>query len=126
MGSTVAAIALADDWVVADAFGLWLVLAARGVTTISLVRGQIRRVHAKPVRAASIYRVVAVTVVVLAGFAAADTIPWLSVVAIAGIGGLAYVSLERPPVEAKVVGWTQIVTGLAVVMLTAIGVWFGW
>ena len=47
MGSTAAAIALADGWPVADAFGLWLVLAGRAVATIALVRGQIRRVHAK-------------------------------------------------------------------------------
>ena len=126
MGSTVTAIALADGWGLVDAFGLWLVLIARGVTTISLVRGQIRRVHNKPVGARAIYTVQGVVVVAMALAAVLGTVPRLSVVAIAGIGVLAYVSLARPPVAARVVGWTQIATGIAVVMLTAVGVWLGW
>ena len=124
MGSTVAAIALADGWAATEAFGLWLVLVARGVTTISLVRGQIRRVHGKPVGAQAIYAVAGVTVAVIIVAAAAGIVPWLSVAAILGIGVLAFVSLQRPPVAAKTVGWTQIVTGLVVVLLTAFGVWF--
>ncbi len=126
MGSSVTAIALADGWVWTEAFGLWLVLGARGVTTISLVRGQIRRVHNKPTGASGIYAVQVATAVVMVILAIADIVPWLSVAAIIGIGVLAYVSLVRPPVPARVVGWTQIATGLVVVLLTAIGVWLDW
>ena len=126
MGSTVAAIALADGWMASEAFGLWGILVARGVTTISLVRGQIRRVHDKPVGENRIYlvQILATTVIVVA--AAADIVPWLAVAAVAGIGILAYVSLRRPPVPARVVGWTQIATGLVVVLLSAIGIWLDW
>lgn len=126
MGSTATAIALADGWGLVDAFGLWLVLIARGVTTISLVRGQIRRVHSKPAGARAIYTVQWAVVGVMVFAAVLGAVPWLSVVAIAAIGVLAYVSLATPPVEARVVGWTQIATGIVVVMLTAIGVWLGW
>ena len=125
MGSTVTAIALADSWGFVDAFGLWLVLVARGVTTIALVRGQIRRVHDKPVGAAGIYATQVGTLAAMLALALLGAVPWLAVVAIAAIGVLAYVSLRRPPVEARVVGWTQIVTGLVVVLFTAIGVWLG-
>ncbi len=123
MGSTATAIALADEWALAEAFGLWLVLVARGLTSITLVRGQIRRVRNKPVGERAIYATAVVTVASMAVLATLDVVPWLSVVAIAALGGLAYVSLSRPPVVAKVVGWTQMAAGLAVVLLTAIGVW---
>jgi hypothetical protein len=126
MGSTATAIALADDWEVTEAFGLWLVLAVRAVTTIALVRGQIRRVHGKPAGETAIYAVQVAALAFIVAAAIGGVVPWLAVLAIAGIGGLAYVSLRRPPVVARVVGWTQIVTGLVVVLLTALGVWLGW
>ena len=126
MGATVTAIALADGWDAWPAFGLWAVLIARGIGTIALVRGQIRRVHGKPTLRGRIYAAQALAVgVVLAGAVAGWT-PWLAVVAIVGIAMLAYVSLRRPPVRAQVVGWTQIVVGLGVVLMTATGVWLKW
>ena len=126
MGATVAMIALADGWEIATAFGLWLVLTARAVTTVALVRGQIRRVHGRPAGEAAIYMVQTATVVLMAVAAIADIVPWMSVVAIVAIGVLAYISLRRRPVAAQTVGWTQIVVGLGVVLLTAIGVWLTW
>jgi hypothetical protein len=126
MGATVTMIVLADGWELAPAFGLWLVLAARAVTTVALVRGQIRRVHERPTGERSILAIQVAAVVVMVVAAIAAVVPWMSVVAIAAIGVLAYVSLRRPPVAARTVGWTQIVVGLGVVVLTAIGVWLPW
>ncbi len=123
MGATVTAVALADGWGTVDAFGLWLVLVARAVTTISLVRGQIRRVHGKPVGEGRVYTIALATLAGMVLAAALGAVPWLSAVAILGISVLALVSLRRPPVAAKTVGWTQMVTGLVVVLLTAAGVW---
>lgn len=119
MGATVAAIALADGWALREAFGLWLVLIARAVTTIPLVRAQIRRVHGRPAGARGVYVIGGISLAVMAGSAAIGVVPWLSVLAIGGIVALSYVSLARPPVPARVVGWTQIATGLVVVLLTA-------
>ena len=126
MGATVTMIALADSWDPAPAWGLWLVLAGRAVATVVLVRGQIRRVHGRPAGASGIYIVQGGTVAVLGAAAVADVVPWLSVVALAGIAALAYRSLSVPPVQAKTVGWTQMVVGMAVVLLTATGVWVDW
>ncbi len=126
MGSTATAIALADGWAYAAAFGLWLVLIARSVTTISLVRAQIRRVRERRVGESRVYAVCAGALAAMVAAAALDIVPWLSVVAIAAIAVLAYVSLRRPPVPARVIGWTQMVTGIGVVLLTAIGVWRSW
>jgi len=126
MGSTVTAIALADGWDALPAFGLWIVLVTRGVAAIALVRGQIRRVHGRPVLQARVYGAQAFAVTAVTVAAVTDAAPWLAVVAIAGIAGLAYVSLQRPPVQARVVGWTQIVVGLVVVILTALGSRLDW
>jgi hypothetical protein len=126
MGATVAAIALAAGWDAASAYGLWLVLAARAVTTVMLVRGQIRRLRRGPSQAAGIYGIEGAALVVVIVAAAAGWVPWLAIVAVGGIGVFTYLSLNRPPVAAKTIGWTQIVLGLTVVLLTAIGVWLDW
>jgi hypothetical protein len=122
MGATVAAITIAGGWDLAPAFGLWLILAARDVAAIVLVRGQIRRLHDKPARARDIYLVQAASVGIVAIAATAGIIPWLGVAAIGIVGLVAVVSLNRPPVQAKVIGWTQMAVGLAVVLITAAGV----
>lgn len=126
MGSTVTAITLAGGWDPRPAFGMWIVLIARGIGSIALVRGQIRRVHGKPTLQNRIYAAQALAIALIVAAALAGWVPWLAEVAIAGIALLAYVSLRRPPVRAQVVGWTQIAVGLAVVLLTAIGVWLEW
>ena len=126
MGATVSAIATGSGWELAPAFGLWLVLAARDVAAIVLVRGQIRRNKGKETGAPKIYAVQAActaTVAIAAGF---GIVPWLSVLAIGLVGGVAFVSLKRPPVEARVIGWTQMAVGLMVVLITATGVHLGW
>jgi hypothetical protein len=122
MGATVAAITIAGGWDIAPAFGLWLILAARDVAAIMLVRGQVRRLHDKPAHARDIYVVQAASVSVVAIAAVAGIVPWLGVVAVAIVGLVAVISLNRPPVQAKVIGWTQMGVGLAVVLITAAGV----
>ncbi len=126
MGSTVAAMALAHGWEPLPSFGLWLVLIARGIAAVVLVRGQVRRVHNKPTLPKRVYagQVAAISLGVAA--AVVDASPWLSVLAIAGIAVVAVVSLRRPPVRAQVIGWTQMAVGLVVVVLTAVGVRLGW
>ncbi len=125
MGATVTAITIAGGWDLAPAFGLWLILAARDVASIALVRGQIRRLHNKPARARDIYIVQAASIGVIAVGAIVGIIPWLGVVALGLVGLIAVISLNRPPVQAKVIGWTQMGVGLGVVLVTAAGVNLG-
>jgi hypothetical protein len=122
MGATVAAITIAGGWDIAPAFGLWLILAARDVAAIVLVRGQIRRLRDKPVAAGNIYLVQAAAIGIVAVAAVAGIIPWLGVAAIGIVAIVTVISLARPPVQAKVIGWTQMGLGLAVVLITAAGV----
>jgi len=126
MGATVSAIALGSGWDLGPAFGLWLVLAARDVAAIVLVRGQIRRLKRRQTGTSVIYAVQAACIGVVVVAAVADIVPWLAVVAIALVGVVAVVSLNRPPVEARVIGWTQMGVGLMVVLFTAAGVHLGW
>ena len=125
MGATVAAITIAGGWDLAPAFGLWLILAARDVAAIVLVRGQIRRLHDKPVAARNIYLVQSGAVGIVAVAAVAGIVPWLGVAAIGIVGIVAVITLNRPPVQAKAIGWTQMAVGLAVVLVSAAGVNLG-
>lgn len=122
MGSTVAAITVSSGWDLLPSLGLWLVLAARDIAAIVLVRGQVRRSKGKTVDTATIYMVQVGSVLVIAIASALGVVPWLSVVAIGLVGVVAVVSLNRPPIPAKTIGWTQMVLGLAVVLVTAAGV----
>ncbi len=125
MGATVAAITIGSGWDFLPAFGLWFVLAVRDVAAISLVRGQVRRLKGRPSGASTIYAVQAGSVGAVAVAAAFGAVPWLAVVAIGLVGLVAVASLNRPPVEAKVIGWTQMGVGLMVVLITAVGVNLG-
>jgi hypothetical protein len=125
MGSTAAAITMGGglDWVVS--FGLWGVLAARDVAAIVLARGMVRRFKEKdvahrPILLIQVAAILATLCLVLAGAA-----PWLSVVAMVLLGAVSVVSLHRPPVPAKRVGWTQMAVGMMVVLVTAVGVRLG-
>lgn len=122
MGATVAAITVAGGWDLAPSFGLWLVLAARDVAAIVLVRGQVRRLHGKPVDATKIYAIQTAAVATVALAAVFGITPWLGVLAIGLVALVAVVSLNRDPVPAKVIGWTQMAVGLFVVLITATGV----
>jgi 4-hydroxybenzoate polyprenyltransferase len=126
MGSAAAAIVLAADWDWAAAFGLWLVLAARSYAAIIFARGQVRRAKNQPYDRGGVHAAQVGAVLVVALAASLGIVPLLSALAVLVLGLGSFYSLARPPVPAKTVGWTQMVYGLVVVFLTAIGVWTGW
>lgn len=126
MGSAAAAIALAADWDWVAAFGLWLVLAARSYAAIILARAQVRRAKDQPYDGSGVYAAQVVALLVVGLAASLAIVPLFSALAIFLLGAGAFYSLARPPVPAKTVGWTQMVLGLVVVLLTATGVWTGW
>jgi hypothetical protein len=126
MGSAAAAIALAADWDWAAAFGLWLVLAARSFAAIIFARAQVKRAKEQPHDRSGVLAAQVAAVLVVSLAAALAIVPLLSALAIFLLGLGALYGLARPPVPAKTVGWTQMVFGLMVVALTAIGVATGW
>lgn len=126
MGAAAPAIALAAGWDAGPAFGLWAVIAARAVPSILLVRAQIRRGRGEPGRPAACYGAHALALAAVGTLAGVSTVPRAAVGAVALLWAWAAFSLRRPPVPARTLGWTQMLTGLLVVALTALGHHLGW
>ncbi len=121
MGAAAPMIALAHGWELAPAFGLWAVLGARDLVSILLVRAQIRRGRGEPALPLATHLAHAATLVALGSLAAVGVVPIASAPALAGLWVWAALSLARPPVPARTLGWTQVLAGLLVVAATAVG-----
>lgn len=125
IGSVAAAVALAGGTSAVLGLGLWLVLAARAVTSIPYVRSRVVQLHGRAPDRRS----------VLAGDLAALMAAGLAVAVDRSVlaGALAVVAVVvfqrseagRPVDRAAVIGMRQMVLGLAVVLIAAAGVLFG-
>jgi hypothetical protein len=126
MGAAAPAIALAAGWEAATALALWAVAAGRGLPSILFVRAQIRRTRGEPAAPSAAHAAHGIALAALAGLAAADALPWAAVGALAALWLWAGISLARPPVPARTLGWAQVLAGLLVVAATAAGHHLGW
>jgi hypothetical protein len=116
-------IVLADDGEAGLAIGLWVILAARAVTSITWVRGRIMALHGRPTdtQASAWADVTAAAAVGLAvAFRAELMVGAAAVVALIVIQRIAGTGRPASP---KRLGLQQMAFGFAVVLLTAIGVW---
>jgi hypothetical protein len=120
--AVVAMIVTAGGWSTAIAVGAWLVLAARSTTTIPHVRVQVARLHHRSGdrRVLPIADVLAVGAVGIA--VGLDVRLLAGAAAVAVLVAVQWVLDRRPPPPAKVIGITQSVFGIAVVVATALGV----
>jgi hypothetical protein len=125
MGAVAAAIGLAGGLDARLAVGLWVVLTARAVAAVPFARTQVRRLkrHGDQRLVADGAQLAAV-VVVLAG-CALGLLPWPTVVVVAGLAAWNLVAMRRAVRSAKEVGVLQMVAGLVVVAVAAIGVLVG-
>lgn len=122
IAAVAAAIVLAAGRGGALATGVWLVLAARSIGAISFVRVQITRLrrgagNSMPSDAAQ--------VVAIAIGAVAVGVDSRLLAALAGIAVLAVLQvwwIRRPPLPAKVLGMRQMLLGVGLVAVTAVGV----
>jgi hypothetical protein len=121
MGCAAPAIALAGGWDAAPAFGLLAVIAGRAVPSILLVRAQIRRTRGGPARPAATHAAHGSALAALAALAATGTVAWPAAGAVTALWVWAGLSLARPPMPARTLGWTQMAAGLLVVAATAAG-----
>ncbi|MCX7783131.1 MAG: YwiC-like family protein [Meiothermus sp.] len=126
MGAMASSMALAADFEAGLAYGLWGVLAARSVASIYYARAQVRRARGEPVKVWAVYGAELLAMVGLAVGAWAGLVPWLSVAALSVLLPLSLYTFHKPPVPAKVVGWTQMALGLLVVVATMLGTRLGW
>ena len=122
VSAVVAMIVLADGGPTALAFGLWLVLGARVLTSVPFVRAQVAMLHDRSTDAREL--IVADLSAVAAAALAVVVDPQLTAgaLAIAGVIVFQRVSARRPVPRAAVLGARQTVLGATVVVVTALGV----
>lgn len=122
IGGVAAAIVLADGGEPALAAALWCIVAARAVASIPFVRLQLCRYKRQP------YRILTSDAAQGAAVAVAGGAVLLDTGVAAGLGAIAALALfqawasRRPPPAAAVLGAQQVVAGLTVVLITALGV----
>ena len=121
VGGVTAAIVLADGGEPALAAALWCVVAARAVASIPFVRLQLCRFKQQPHRRLTSDAAQGAAVVVAVGGVALDASVVGGLVAIVMLGILQVWAARRPPPAAPVLGAQQVVAGLTVVLITALG-----
>lgn len=125
IGTVASAIALAGGADPNLALGLWLVLAARHVVAIPLVRTQLHRAKGQPWRLRHVVVAAGLGLAVAATGASSGLLPTSSLAAIGILAVDALAAMRRPVPRAVVIGIQQTVLGLIVVILTALGVHLG-
>jgi len=125
IAAVVAAIVMAGGGSVPLAFGSWLVLSSRSVAAIPFVRVQIERLHARPgaIRRSDLAQLAGGAVALAA--VVVDQRIWLGALWVVAMLAGAVAAVRRPPVSAMRLGVAQVVAGLVLVGLTAVGVWTG-
>jgi YwiC-like protein len=122
IGAVAAMIVLAGGEGGTLAAGVWMILAARAVTSIPSVRDQVARLHPRPTSPVSLVIADAAALLVAAGAAIVDTELIAGAVAIAVVVAAQRLAALRPASRATVLGLRQMVLGLVVVLVTAVGV----
>jgi hypothetical protein len=119
IASIAAAVARAGgaSWTIS--IGLWAVLAARSMGAVPFARAQVMRWRGRP--APLVGPLVAQAVAVAIGGAGwgAGLVPLASWVALVAFSGWALQSFRRPPVRPKILGYSQMFIGIALVLVTA-------
>ncbi len=122
IAGVVASIVLVDggSWRLAGA--LWVVLAARAITSIPFVRGQIFRLRGRPGAAWPLVLADLAALAVAAGAVALDERLLAGAVAVLVVVVIQRLSALKPPPRAVVIGLRQMALGLAVAAVAAVGV----
>jgi hypothetical protein len=122
IGGVSAAIVLADGGDARVAAALWCIVAARAVASIPFVRLQLCRYKHQPSRRSTSDAAQVVAVAVAIGAFALDTRVLAGVTAIVALSVLQAWASRRPPPAAATLGAQQVIAGLTVVVVTALGV----
>jgi len=122
IAGVVAAIVLADGGDGRLAAGLWVVLAARAVTSIPFVRGQIFRIRGRRSAAWPLALADAAAVATAAGAVVLDRSLVPGALAVLAVVVIQRVSAIPPPPRPVIIGLRQMALGLGVAAVAAIGV----
>lgn len=122
ISAVVAAIALAGGVSWRLAIALWIILGARAVASVPFARVQVLRLRSTPPSTITSDLGQAVALVIAAVAVAVEVSVLAGAVAIAVVAVVQFAWSRGPARPAKVVGFSQLGFGLAVVAATAIGV----
>lgn len=122
ISAVAAMIALAGDADASVAVGLWAVLSARAIAAVPFVRGQVAHLHGRRADARVIVAAQGVALAVAALAVVADRRLLAGAVAVAAIVALQGATARRPVPRATVLGIRQMILGVVVVAVTAVGV----
>jgi hypothetical protein len=123
LSASVAAIVILGGWELLPALMLYLVLVARAIPAILLVRSFFRKIRGKPASIPLTYSAHFTAIVLVAVIAFVRLLPWLSVVAMVILLWRAYAALNSPKAIApKILGFREMGFGFMTVVLTVIGI----
>lgn len=122
IGSVAAAIALAGGASTGVAWGLWLVIAARSLAAVLFVRVQLLRFKAQDHQLwhSDVAQLAAVAIVTWGWLG--GIVPGIAAAAVAALAIFGVIAVRRPPQRAVTIGTQQVVLGLTLVLVTALGV----
>ncbi len=126
LGAAAPMIILAEGLEPGLATGAWVVLTARLVPSVLMVRAQLRRAKGQSFSPMPAHVTGLLSLAAVVGAAALGWVPWLSVGAAVAVAVWDAVSLGRPPVAARTIGWTQMLVGTMVAVSFALGFHTGW
>lgn len=123
LAMTAPAIAVLGGWALTAALVLWLILAARALTSILYVRARLKLEHGKPGSPRPVWLAHGLVLLGAVGLAGARVVPLLAVAAFAVLTVRAWLGLSayRKPRPAKVIGFQEITYGLITVLSVALG-----
>lgn len=125
--STAAAVALAGQWPVAPALGLWAVMAGRALPSVLYVRARLHLERGEPAARGLAVGAHLAAVAGAGALAGAGLLPWLAVLALLLLLARAALGLSpfRRRVPPRVIGFSEIGWGVVTVLLAAAGYWLG-
>ncbi len=122
VASVVAMIVLAGGGDGRLATGLWLVLAARALTSVPFVRDQVARLHQRTPAPRTTLAADAAALGVAAAAAIVDPHTLAGTLSVPALVAAQRLTGRRPPARAVIVGVRQVAAGFVVVLVTAVGV----
>jgi len=120
-----ASVALAAGWDYPAAFALWAVMIARSVPAVLYVRARLRLAKGQPVTISSALVAHTLALMVIMALVWLELVPVTAVAAflfllIRAVVGLSKFRRDFAPMT---LGWIETATGLAVVLIVAVGYW---
>ena len=125
LGSVTAVMALMGGWSSGYALAFWIVIAARAIPTVLLVRERVKLNHKRPARIASPLIAHGLALLLIGGLIWLRLLPPLAIAGFVVLLARAFYFLfpKERMIPARTVGFIEIGMGLQVVLFTALGVW---